>query len=198
MAGLLDNQQDLDQYLRDLLYGTRSQGAGFNAGPFYGMVNEQRPAVDPAPGQSIDPTLLASLGFRQGIGPMQAAINAAIMRQPDQGSMIAPSAQLRYGDPGQGVSPYVGGGVNIRMPPPGVDGTTTVNPQFMAGVDAPLFGGTGGASLSLTPGQQKLLQGYWRKQFGDGRGDIGVMGSYSQPDQGRPDWRIGIGGRWRF
>ena len=198
MAGLLDNQQDLDEYLRDLLSGTRSRGASFSAGPFYGSVGEQRPAVDAGPGQSIDPTLLASLGFRQGIGPMQAALNAAITRQPDQSQMIAPSAELRYGSPSTGVSPYVGGGVNLLTPPPGADGATTVSPQFRAGVDAPLFGGTGGASISLTPGQQKLLEAYWRKQFGEGRGDIGILGSYSQPDQGRPDFRIGIGGRWRF
>jgi hypothetical protein len=189
MAGLLDRPDDLDQYLQDLLYGTRTRGTSFNAGPVYGGYQETRPNLPASAAQPLpaEPSWTANIGVGGPIaGLLRGNLGAALAQQPDGGQVISPSAGLSYGP----VS--VTGGVNINRQ----GDQTTVNPRFGANLNLPVFGGDLNVGGSITPGLQKELAAQWLRRFG--AGELGVRGSYVQPDQGVPDFRIGVGGRWRF
>ena len=65
-----------------------------------------------------------------------------------------------------------------------------LTPNFGAGMTVPLGGGTAEAKANLTPGQLLQLDAeYRRKVLG---GDFTVTGNYGQPNEGVPNWGVGL------
>ena len=183
MAGLLDNRDDLDQYLYDLLYGTRTTGTGFNLGPVSASYAETRPAGEPWPGAPDQPTRLGNVALRANMGPMEAQLRGALQASPE-GTTISPGLSLGYGPA------RLSADLDINQ-------AGEARPRFGGSLNLPFFGGDLSVAGSITPEQMKTLSAGWRKQLGD-RGELGIIGQYNQPIEGRPDWRIGIGGHYRF
>jgi hypothetical protein len=198
MAGLLDNEEDLDAYLRRLMTGTRTVGGGGNIGPLAVNVSQDY-AANPQRALEVlerQPDVRAAdIGYTHTFSPgVQARINAAVNQQPGQEAMIQPGASLNLGPLS------LSGGVNIQRRPDQETGdlTTKVVPRFGAGMTVPLFGGDASVNATITPGEAKAIAAGWRKKILGDRGDIGITGTYSQPTYGDPQWGVGIGGKIRF
>jgi len=200
MAGLLDRQEDLEEYLQRMLYGTRSEGRWFTIGEgdtrVSGNYSEERPTAPLHPWEVIEPpaqSRTGTVGVEHNFSPdVQARLNAALTPQPGGPPMIQPSAGLNLGPLS------LSGGLNIAQQ---IDQEgnpyTKATPTIGAGLKVP-FGDDSSlsANLNITPDQMKILDAaYRRKLLG---GELSIGGRYEQPTYGEPKWGVGIRGRFPF
>jgi hypothetical protein len=186
---------DLDTYLADMFNGTRTQSLPFNAGPVSGFYGEERPATtaNPIGLPEPDPVRRGDIGLGGDLAPgIKARINAGLQQDRTGAPLqITPGAQVNLGPV------FLRGGLNglALNQPEGTD-PAYLRPTYGGGVNLPLAGGEASLGFNVVPGQSKGIDAAWGRELAGG--NVGLRLGYDQPNEGRPNWRIGLGGRIPF
>jgi hypothetical protein len=190
-----NNQPDLDAYLMDLLYGTRTSALPVNVGPISGYFSEERPGFtsNPIGMPEAPPVRRGDIGVGGELAPgLGGRINAQMQQdQPGAPLQVTPGAQVNLGPL------FLRGGLNgLAMNLPEGQAPEYLRPTVGAGMKVPLGGGDASIGFNVDPGRMKGIDAAWRRQFDSG--DLGLQLSYQQPTEGRPDLRAIFGGKLRF